>query len=266
MAPSPSLIPVNYCKKLLKEGKPVIGTFVVEFRQPVVMQLLANAGFDFVLIDNEHGPFSIESIAELSRAAVHLGLTPIVRIPDITYPHIAQTMDVGAQGLMVPRITDASQVRTIIQMLHYPPGGERGNAMSRGLTQFRSGDVSTALIDIERETLLVIQVETLPAVSSIREILAVPGVDVALIGPNDLSIALGVPGETAHPKVQEAIRQTIEACQAAGVAPAIHMPNLDQAAYWAMQGMRMISTGSEAAFIYSAGQNAVKTLRNVFTS
>lgn len=264
MTQSPSLIPENRCKTKLTKGEHVIGTFVVEFRQPAVMQLLANAGFDFVLIDNEHGPFSIETIAELSRAAVNLGLTPIVRIPEATYPHIAQTMDVGAQGLMIPRVTNSDQVRSVIRMLRFPPDGERGNAMSRGLTRFQSGDVSSALRDIQQQTMLVIQVETLPAVETIEEILAVPGVDAALIGPNDLSIALGVPGQTEHPKVKDAIQTTIAACQAAGVCPAIHMPNLDQAAYWAGLGMRMISTGSEAAFIYSGGSNAVKTLRTAF--
>jgi len=265
--PSPTrLIPENKSKKLLDEGHAIVGTFVVEFRQPAVMQLLANAGFDFVLIDNEHGPFSTESIADLSRAAVWLGLTPIVRIPEISYAHIAQTMDVGAQGLMVPRITTASQVMDVVRMLSYPPHGERGNAMSRGLTQFRSGDVGSALGAIQSECLLVIQVETRQAVESIEEILAVPGVDAALVGPNDLSIAFGVPGQSDHPMVTSAIEKTITACERAGVTPAIHMPSLDNAAYWAGKGMRMISTGSEAAFIQSTGSLAVAKIRNSFPS
>ncbi len=266
MPPSPTMIPKNVCKQLLKEGRTIIGTFVVEFRQSSVMQLLSNAGFDFVLIDNEHGPFSSETIADLSRAAVMLGLTPIVRIPEITYTHIAQTMDVGAQGLMIPRITSADQVRDVMRMLRYPPLGERGNAMSRGLTQFRSGDVKTALDDIHAETMLVIQIETRQAVESIDEILAVPGVDAVLVGPNDLSISYGVPGQSDHPLVKAAITRTIKACQASGVTPAIHMTSLDTAAYWAGQGMRMVSTGSEAAFIHSAGLIAVEKIRKAVLS
>jgi 2-keto-3-deoxy-L-rhamnonate aldolase RhmA len=260
-----SLIPQNTCKRKLKSGASVVGTFVVEIRQPAVMQLLANAGFDFVLIDNEHGAFSIETIADLSRTAVLLGLTPIVRIPDFTHPHINQTLDVGAQGLMVPQIRYADEVRQIMRWMRYPPQGERGNAMERGLTQFRSGSVPQALEDIHDETMLVIQVETLEAIDSIDEIVSIPGVDAALIGPNDLSIALGVPGEVEHPRVQQAIQKTIQACLRAGVAPAIHMPRIELAAYWAGQGMRMISTGSEASFIMRAGKASVETLRSAFS-
>ncbi len=261
----PSIIPQNTCKRKLQSGVSVVGTFVIEIRQPAVMQWLANAGFDFVFIDNEHGAFSNETIADLSRMGVLLGLTPIVRIPDITYPYIAQTLDIGAQGLMVPRITSPAQVHQILNMLRYPPQGERGNAMERGLTQFRSGSVPQALEDIQREILLVIQVETIEAVESIDEIVSIPGVDAALIGPNDLSIAYGVPGEVDHPSVQQAIRKTIQACQRAGVAPAIHMPRLELAAYWTGQGMRMISTGSEAGFMVRAAKASIESIRSAFS-
>jgi 2-keto-3-deoxy-L-rhamnonate aldolase RhmA len=262
----PSIVPQNLCKQKLQSGASVVGTFVIEIRQPAVMQFLANAGFDFALIDNEHGAFSNESIADLSRMAILLGITPIVRIPEIRYAYIAQTLDIGGQGLMVPQIKSADQVRQVLQMMHYPPQGERGNAMERGLTQFRSGPVPQGLVDIQREILLVIQVETREAVESIDEIVSIPGVDAALIGPNDLSIALGVPGEVEHPSVQQAIQKTIQACQRAGVAPAIHMPRLELAAYWAGQGMRMVSTGSEAAFIMRAGKTAADTIRKNFKS
>jgi len=259
------LIPLNTCKRKLQSGANVVGTFVIEIRQPAVMQFLANAGFDFVLIDNEHGAFSIETIADLSRSAVLLGLTPIVRIPEINHANICQTLDVGAQGLMVPQITSADQVRWVVENMHYPPKGSRGNAMERGLTQFLSGSVPQGLEDIQREMMLVIQVETFEAIDAIDEIVSLPGVDAALIGPNDLSIALGVPGEVDHPSVQQAIQKTIQACLRAGVAPAIHMPRLELAAYWAGQGMRMISTGSEAAFMVRAGKASVETLRSAFS-
>jgi 2-keto-3-deoxy-L-rhamnonate aldolase RhmA len=266
MAPNPSsIIPQNICKQKLQAGRSVVGTFVIEIRQPAIMQLLANAGFDFVLIDNEHGAFSIETVADLSRTAVLLGLTPIVRIPDFTHPYINQTLDVGAQGLMVPQIRYADEVRQIMRWLRYPPQGDRGNALERGLTQFHSGSVPQAMEDVQNNTMLVIQVETLEAIESIDEIVSIPGVDAALIGPNDLSIALGVPGEVEHPRVQQAIQKTIHACLRAGVAPAIHMPRLELATYWAGQGMRMISTGSEASFIMKAGQASVEAVRSAFS-
>lgn len=108
---STSIIPPNRIKQALQAGQAVAGTMVVEIRQPAVMQLLANAGFDFVIIDNEHGAFNLETIADLSRTAIYVGLTPLVRIPDLTYPYVAQTLDAGAQGIMAPRITEPEQVR-----------------------------------------------------------------------------------------------------------------------------------------------------------
>ena len=129
-----SIIEHNRMKQALQNGQSVVGTMVVEIRQPAVMQLLANAGFDFVIIDNEHGPFNIETIAELSRAAIYAGLTPIVRIPDLAYPYVAQPLDSGAQGIMQPRVYDAAQVRQAVEMMKYPPLGRRGSALSRGYT------------------------------------------------------------------------------------------------------------------------------------
>ena len=108
-----NIIIANRAKKALRDGQSVIGIMVVEIRQASIMQLLANAGFDFVIVDNEHGPFSIESIADLCRSARQVGLTPIVRVPDWTYPDLAQPLDAGAQGVMIPRITNAQQVREI---------------------------------------------------------------------------------------------------------------------------------------------------------
>jgi 2-dehydro-3-deoxyglucarate aldolase/4-hydroxy-2-oxoheptanedioate aldolase len=259
-------IPPNRLKRLLQEGRRATGTFVVEFRQPAVMQLLANAGFDFVFIDNEHGAFSMEAVAELSRAAVWLGVTPVVRVPDLTYPYIAQTLDVGAQGLMIPRVTNAQQVREVVRQMRYPPLGARGSALERGFTQFRSRPVLEVIESVHAETILVVQIETTQALDCLDEILAVPGVDAALIGPNDLAIALGVPGQMEHPALVEAIAQTIEACQRNNVCPAIHLGDPKLAAAWAGRGMRMISTGSEVSFIQRAGREALAAIRGEFLS
>ena len=114
---APSIIPQNRLKRLLREGKSVIGTMLVEVRQTSVMQVFSNAGLDFVIIDNEHGAFNIETISNLSRAARQVGVTPVVRVPEWSYAHITQPLDSGAQGIMAPRITEAGQVREILQMM-----------------------------------------------------------------------------------------------------------------------------------------------------
>lgn len=96
------------------------------------MYALKNGGLDFVIVDNEHGPFSMETVADLSRTARLLGLTPIVRPPDHSYTQITKALDAGAQGIMIPRITNAKQVQDVVQLIKYPPVGQRGSALARG--------------------------------------------------------------------------------------------------------------------------------------
>ena len=262
--PNSSIIPPNRIKRALKEGQSVVGTMVVEIRQPAVMQLLANAGFDFAIIDNEHGAFNIETIADLSRTAVQVGVTPLVRIPDLTYPHIAQTLDAGTQGIMLPRVTNVEQVREAVQFMKYPPMGIRGSALSRGYTNFKSAPVDQAMAEVDQETMLVVQIETRQAVENMEEIITVPGVDVALIGPNDLSIAHNVPGQINGPEVRSIIESTIAICQKHDVIPAIHINEVDLAVSWAKQGMRLISSGSEAGLLMWRGREVTSTIGGAF--
>jgi 2-keto-3-deoxy-L-rhamnonate aldolase RhmA len=259
-----SIIAPNRIKQLLHSGQSVIGTMVAELRQPVVMQLLANAGFNFVIIDNEHGPFTIETIADLSRAAQQVSLTPIVRVPEIAYPYIAQSLDAGAQGIMIPRVTGPEQVRQAVGMMKYPPQGSRGNAMSRGYTRFQSGNVGEVMAEANRQTMLVVQIETREAMDNLEEIVSVPGVDAALIGPNDLSIALDVPGQLDSLTMQAAMEKTIAACRQHGVMPALHINNLELAAKWAKAGMRMLSHSAEIGLMVQGGRTATTAIGAAF--
>jgi 2-keto-3-deoxy-L-rhamnonate aldolase RhmA len=254
----------NRLKQALRAGKTAVGTMLIEIRQPSVMQFLANAGFDFVLIDNEHGPFTIETIADLSRAARSVGITPIVRVPELTYAAITQPLDAGAQGIMAPRITDRAEVLAVLQMMKYPPAGKRGSVMARGHMNFQSGAVGEAMEAMNEETLLIVQVETREALDRIEDILAVSGVDVALVGPNDLSIALGKPGNLDDPPFIRAIERTVAACRRRAVVPAIHVNDLERAVAWARKGMRMVSISSEAGLMIHAGANAAVAVKKAF--
>ena len=118
-----NIIPSNRMKSLLRAGKSVAGTMLVEFRQPAVMQILKNAGYDFATIDMEHGVFDYESVADLSRFGRHIGITPLVRVPDKQYPYIARALDVGAQGVMVPRLRSAEDVLEVVNIYQVSPSG-----------------------------------------------------------------------------------------------------------------------------------------------
>ncbi len=256
-----TIIASTRVKHALHEGKLVLGTMVAEIRQASIMQLLANAGFDFCIIDNEHGPFSIETIADLSRAARLYGITPIVRVPDLAYPYLAQSLDVGAQGVMLPRITNAEQVRQAVQIIKYPPVGARGCAQNRAHTNFLAGNVADVMARANAETLLVVQIETKEALEQVEEIVAVPGVDAAFIGPNDLSIALGVHGQTTSPTMVAAMERVVAACQKHNVAAAIQLADVQLATQWIQKGIHMVSYAAETMLLMNAGLAATSALR-----
>lgn len=256
-----STVPPNRIREKLGAGKTVIGTMLVEIRQPAIMTLLANAGFDFVLIDNEHGPFSVETIADLSRAARDAGVTPIVRVPELTYAHVAQSLDGGAQGIMLPRVTERAQVEQCVRYMKYAPEGKRGAVLGRGHLAFRGGPLAETLAAMNRETFLVIQIETAEAVDRLDELLSVAGVDAALVGPTDLSFALGVPGKMEDPKLVAAIEKTLAACIAHKIVPAIHTNDVNMTASWARRGMRLVSINSEAGLLVAGASQAIKAIR-----
>ncbi len=254
----------NRTKHAMQEGQPVIGTMVAEFNQPALMQILANVGFDFVIIDNEHGPFNIETIALLSRAAEQVGVTPVVRVPDFSYPYIAQTLDVGAQGIMLPRITSAQQVKNVVQMMKFPPIGQRGNAQSRGYTDFKAGSVVEVMAEANEESLLIVQIETKTALEEIEEIATIPETDVIFIGPNDLAISLGTPGQMASEVMEAAIDKTLAVCQKHRIIPAIQANTMADCIAMAKRGMRMISASSDVGLLSRAGLETISELRPAF--
>lgn len=258
---SEGIVPPNRLRARLAEGRLAVGTMVVELHQPSLMVLLAGTGLDFVLIDTEHGPFSIESVAVLTRTGRVMGMTPIVRVPDITYAHLTQPLDAGAQGIMIPRVTSPEQVRFAVECMKYPPDGKRGVVLGRGHTFFRAGPLAEVLPAMNRETFLIVQIETADALSRLEELLSVPGVDAALVGPTDLSVALGVPGQMENPALVGAIERTIKVCEAHGVVPAIHTNDVAMTAGWARRGMRMVSISSEAGLLMAGVRAAVETIR-----
>jgi 2-keto-3-deoxy-L-rhamnonate aldolase RhmA len=258
---TPAIVPSNRLRQLLAAGKTAVGTMLVELRQPSVTALLAKAGFDFLLVDNEHGPFSIESLADLSRAARAAGLTPIVRVPELSYAHVTQPLDAGAQGIMLPRVTERTQVEQCLAWMKYPPEGRRGAVLARGHTDFDAGALVETLAALNRESFLVVQIETAQAVERLDSILSVPGIDAALVGPTDLSLALGVGGKMDDPLLLRAIEATAASCRRHGVVPAIHVNDIQAAAAWARKGMRLVSIQSDVGLLLAGARAAVRAVR-----
>ncbi|MCA1554823.1 MAG: aldolase, partial [Chloroflexi bacterium] len=191
----------NKVKRSLQSGGTCIGTMITDARTPAVAQVLANAGFDFFILDTEHGSYSMETVADLMLMSRLVGIAPFVRVPDGAYPWIARTLDAGALGIMLPRVRTREQVEAFVHAAKYPPLGERGMAAGRGNTMYRGMKLAEYAPLANDATFLILQIETREAIEHIDDLLSVEGVDAALIGPNDLHMSLGVPSDGEHPQV-----------------------------------------------------------------
>jgi len=251
----------NLLKRALKRGQIVIGTMICESRTPSVTHYLQQAGFDFFILDMEHGAYSIETVADIVQAARLVGITPLVRVSDLEYHLVARPLDAGAMGVMIPRVESRDDAERAVRFMKYPPLGERGVASGRGHTDLRAVPLPELVEKGNAETLLILQIEKRQAIENIEALVAVEGVDVALIGPHDLSVSLGLPGELGHSLMTESIQRVVDACRARGVASGIHSRDLDALKFWRERGMRLLMYSSDFGLMASAGAKAVQVLR-----
>ena len=250
----------NQLKKLLKSGGTAIGTMVCDTRTPALARVLAVAGFDYFILDTEHGSYSLETVTDMMQMARLEGITPIVRVPDFTYPFIARTLDAGAMGVMVPRVKTRAQVEQIVAAAKYPPMGERGMMNARTNTDYRGMSIADYGARANAETMVIVQVETREAVEDIDALLAVPGVDAALMGPADLSVALGTM-DIAHPKVTEYIQWVLDAATRRGLPAGTHVGDLAMLKHWRDRGMRLLMYSYDFGLIMEGATRAIKDLR-----
>lgn len=253
----------NQAKARLRQGEVVIGTMVSEMRNEEIAYVLAAAGFDFFVVDTEHGAAGMETVQRICRAARSAGIVPLVRVTDITYALIARTLDAGALGLMVPHVETAADAREIVRCAKYPPVGERGFGLRSAVTDYSGASVPEAIAWSNTETMLMAQVESSRCLDNLDEIAAVPGIDVLLVGPTDLSISLGVPGQLLHATMQAAYRRVAETAVRHAIAAGLHPSDLAVVQYGRTVGMRCLMYSSEVRLLLGAARQAVQALREV---
>ena len=203
----------NRLRSLLKVGEVALGTAILEVKGRGVFQALGAAGMDFAWICSEHTAFSLETVADMVADAHAAGLTPIVRIPDLRYEHVTRLLDIGCQSLIVPHIRTGAEVRQLIAFAKYHPAGNRGIAIYGGANvNYDNVDTTTATTHANANTLLALIIETGEALENLEDIL-LPEIDLVLIGHQDLSHDLGLPGQYDHPKVRQAEAKIRESCK-----------------------------------------------------
>ena len=251
----------NPLQQKLNDGKPVYGTMLQDVRSPSVVQIMAQAGFDYLFIDMEHGPYSYETVADLVRVARLVGITPLVRVPD-NVPHlITRVLDLGAQGFMVPRIETRAEVERIVESALFPPLGKRGCSVNKGQNDFVSQAPWSFTAEANRENLIILQIERQEAVDGIDELLSVPGVGAALIGPNDLSMSMGLRADDMLAALEEPIQHVLDACLARQIPCGLHIGNLDWLVEWQRRGMQLLCYATDILFLQRGASSGVARLR-----
>ncbi len=209
---------MNVVKDLLKAGKAAVGTSA-SLASPV--EFLADAGFDFILFDTQHSPVGIKELRHQIRAMKGKRASPIVRVGANDQDQICYALDIGARGIIVPMVNSKEEAAHMVQCCKYPPDGIRSAAGPRGeWGEFES--FREQMSAVNEELLIVPMVETMKALKNLDEILSVPGIDVLLVGPSDLSIALDITLDYHNPKYQETLDRIAKACNDAGVIPGMY--------------------------------------------
>ena len=206
----------NHMKAKLQSGKPAFGVSVM-FPSPHIVDIIGRLGFDWVLIDCEHGSISLESVELMVMASETAGITPIARPPVNSFESIGQLMDRGVMGVQVPHVNTAEDARKAVEAVKYHPLGERGLAAGVRAASYGYGiSMSQYAEESNKETLVCVQLEEAEAVRNVDEIVQVDGVDVFFVGPSDLSQSLGFPGRPDTPEVREAMDSVFGTIAAAG--------------------------------------------------
>ncbi|MBS1876765.1 MAG: aldolase [Acidobacteria bacterium] len=241
---------INRVKRALAEGRTQIGTGYGQIRTPEAVRILAAAGFDWIFIDTEHGVFHQETIQDLCRAATDNNMVPIVRVASLEYDLVARALDCGGQGVIFPRVESVELLQEAVSWTKFPPVGVRGFGLTPSYVNYEKATIPQILEHVNRETLVILQIETQKAVDMRDELLSVPGVDAVMVGPVDLSISLGVTGDFQHPKMVAAMEAIRDSCNAHGVAPGTQTRSLPLAQFWRERGMRFLGCNSETGMLY----------------
>ena len=224
-------------KQRLRNGEQVLGTMVATFASPDIGKILKGCGFDFFILDCEHGSFTTREVANM--------ISALVRIPEMRREHALKFMEMGASGLLLPNTETAEQARMLVDCAKYAPLGHRGVSLSRPHTDFARVSGAEYMPRANDETLLMCQIESRRGVENIEAILAVEGIDVGFIGPNDMTQDYGILGQFEHPDIVAAFERVIAAARANGKWSGVHFGSAAPLAPWLSRGMQINMCGSD---------------------
>ena len=243
----------NVLEKL--QNNQVVSSMTVKLVRGIeIAQIAKSAGFDTIYIDLEHSSFSLETTGQICMAALNIGIAPFVRVPANSSEWISRVLDNGALGIIAPHISSKEEAQKVVSFAKFPPLGERSAAGVLPYLHYKSFPADKAYPVLNRNTMVMVQFESVKALENADEIMSVDGVDMVMIGSNDLTADMGIAGQYDHPRLKEAYARTIEICKKygkfCGVGGLSSRPDL--VAQFVSMGARYVSTGTDLAFLMAA--------------
>lgn len=240
--------------------RPSFGSWIT-FRDPASAEIMARAGFDWLAIDMEHSPITLDSAQELIRVIDLNGVRPVVRLSSNDPVQAKRVLDAGARGLIVPMVNSGEEAAAAVAMAKYPPQGRRSFGLARA--QDYGPGFGSYVRKANADVLVVVQIEHIDAVENAEAILSTPGVDAFFIGPYDLSGSMGIPGRLEHPKVRAAVRRVTELGRRLGVPAGVHIvePDPAEALRRVREGFKFIALGTDFLYLGGACRGDLGTVR-----
>jgi len=246
-------------REKLEKGQPVIGSFL-KITDPAVVEIMGRAGFDFAIIDMEHGPITVESAQNMIRAAEVVGISPIIRVSENDPVAILRSLDIGAEGVEVPQIRNAEDAEVMASAARYFPMGERGVCRYVRAASYSSMESSKYFEMANKRTVTIGHLEGSEAVKNVEEIMSVDGLDILFIGPYDLSQSVGVPGQVTHPEVLRQMEKVIKAASAKGKMVGTFADDVSAAKRWLNAGVMYVAISVDVGIFYNACRDMVDSL------
>ena len=254
----------NKARERLVAGQLSLGMGLRQARTVDIGRALAACGYDWAFIDMEHNTMGIDTAAQIAVACHDAGVTPLVRVPGYEHYLATRLLDAGAMGIVFPHVDTAEHARQLVSNCKYPPMGHRSLGGPVAQLGFRPYPRAESTEAVNRETLLVMMLETPAAIDNAAAIAAVPGVDVLLIGTNDLTLEMGIAGRYDDPRVVRAYETVIAACAEHGKYPGMggiyDHPSMER---YVRMGARFVLGGSDLSFIMAGGQARAEFLRGI---
>jgi 4-hydroxy-2-oxoheptanedioate aldolase len=227
-------------KAKLASGEPVFGTFI-KSASPALVEIMGHTGFDYVLLDLEHSPVSIDHLEHLIRAADSAGIAPVVRVPAVLESAILHPLDKGAAGLLVPMVNTPEMAESVARFAKYAPAGARGIDIYARSARFGAIPKEKYFQQANQTTLISVQIEGRQGMDNVCAIADVDGVDVVYVGPYDLSASLGIPGQVDDSRVTDRVEQIVSDVSARGKAVGIYVDDVPTAKKYLDRGIRFIT-------------------------